>query len=350
MELSSNSKRSIRIYVLVAFLASLTNFVDIAANATGFQQMYLRLDRLKTSTTTGGTICAQPATTGTEAKVIIAFPTGFAVNSTAANWTTTTTNLPAGSTAWTGIGTASNVTGQVVTFPSGDLTVGTLYCFNFVGTSTLTTPAAAANSLKGNLVTQTSASVDMDQTFYGLSIITNDQIIVTATVPPIFIFTLDSNADTFPADLDPTIVNSTSGRLVTITTNSKGGWITWAKDSQQGLYSPTTNYKINTSGIVDATPSTVVAGTEGYVLDTNITLDAASGCTVNIDPEYNGAGVNQGGTFSANYQPIASCTGASPATANGDQISLIERATISGATPAGPDYADIITVVAAGNF
>lgn len=350
MVISAKSKRSIRLYVLVAFLASLANFVDVAANATGFQQMYLRLDRMATSTATGGTICAQPATTGTEAKVIITFPTGFTVNSTAANWTVTTTNLPAGSTAWPSIGTATNVTGQIVTFPSGDLTVGTLYCFNFVGTSTLTTPSSAGNSLKGNLVTQTSANAQMDQTYYGLSIITNDQIVVTATVPPIFIFTLDSNADTFPTDLDPTLVNSTSGRLVTITTNSKGGWITWAKDSQQGLYSTTTNYKINTSGTVDGAPSTLTAGTEGYVLDTNITLDAAAGCTVNIDPEYNGTGVTQGGTFSANYQPIASCTGASPATANGDQITLIERATISGATPAGPDYSDIITVVAAGNF
>ncbi len=350
MVFSSNSKRSIRIYVLVAFLASLTNFVDVAAYATGFQSMYLRLDRMATSTATGGTVCAQPATTGTEAKALLTFPTGFGVNTTATNWTTTTTNLPAGSTAWTGIGTATNVTGQVVTFPSGDLTVGTLYCFNFVGTSTLTTPASAGNSLKGNLVTQTAASAQMDQTYFGLSIITNDQITVTAVVPPIFIFTLDSNADTFPTDLDPTLVNSTSGRLVTITTNSKGGWITWAKDTQQGLFSPTTNYKINTSGTVDGTPSTVTPGTEGYVLDTNITLDAAGGCTVGIAAEYNGTGVNQGGTFSANYQPIASCTGASPATANGDQISLVERATISGSTPAGPDYADIITVVAAGNF
>jgi hypothetical protein len=350
VEFSSKSNRSIRVYAVIALLASLTNFVDIAAHATGFQQMYLRLDRLATSTTTGGLVCAQPTTTNTEAKVLLTFPTGFTVNGTAANWTVTTTNLPTGATAWTGITTATNVTGQVVTFGSGDLTVGTLYCFNFAASNTLTNPATAGNSLKGNIVTQTSGSVVMDQTYYGLSIISDDTITVTAVVPPIFIFTLDANADTFPSDLDPATVNSTAGRLVTITTNSKGGWITWAKDSQQGLYSSTTNYKINTSGTVDGTPSTVVPGAEGYVLDTNITLDAAGGCTVNIAGEYNGTGANQGGTFSSLYQPIASCTGASPATANGDQISLIERATIAGSTPAGGDYSDIITVVAAGNF
>jgi hypothetical protein len=31
-------------------------------------------------------------------------------------------------------------------------------------------------------------------------------------------------------------------------------------------------------------------------------------------------------------------------------ITLIERANIRGSTPAGTDYSDIITVVAAGNF
>lgn len=137
---------------------------------------------------------------------------------------------------------------------------------------------------------------------------------------------------------------------MSITTNSKGGWIAWAKDSQQGLYSATSNYKINTSGLIDGTPSTLAAGAEGYGLDTNITTDAAGGCTVSIAGEYNGVGTNQVGTFSANYQPIATCGGAAPATANGDQISLVERATISGSTPAAPDYSDIITVVAAGNF
>jgi hypothetical protein len=335
--------------MIVAIFASLTNFIDVGAHAAGFQQMYLRLDSMTAADTTGGLVCAQPASTATEAKVILTFPTGFTVNGTAANWTVSTAVIPTGSTAWTGIGTASSVTGQAVTFPSGDLTVGTLYCFTFTGTSTLTN-SATGNSLKGNIVTQTTASAQIDQTYYGLSIVSDDTITVTAVVPPIFIFTLDANADTFPTDLDPTLVNSTGGRLVTITTNAKGGWIAWAKDSEQGLFSPTTSYKINTSGSIDATPSTITAGTEGYVLDTNLTLDASGGCTLAIAAEYNGVGTTQGGTLSGAYQPISSCSGASPATANGDQITLIERATIAGNTAAGGDYADIITVVAAGNF
>jgi hypothetical protein len=279
----------------------------------GFQQSYLRLDRLKINTATGGTVCAQPATVGTEAKVVLTFPATYTVNTTAANWTTSVTNLPAGSTAWPSIGaTATSATSpaNVVTFASGDLTVATMYCFN----------------------------------------ITDDQIVVSAVVPPSFSFSLSGNNDAFTTNLDPASVISTTGKTVTITTNAKGGWIAWAKDSNQGLSSATTSYTIPTAGTVNGAPSTLSSGTEGYVLDTDLTTDAAGGCTLAIDAEYNGSGSNQGGTLSANFQPIAACTGASPATANGDVITLIERAAIAGATPAGTDYTDIITVVGAGNF
>lgn len=137
---------------------------------------------------------------------------------------------------------------------------------------------------------------------------------------------------------------------MTITTNAKGGWIAWAKDSSQGLASASASYTIPTAGTVNGAPNTLSAGTEGYVLDTDITTDAAGGCTVAIDAEYDGTTTSAGGTFSANYQPIAACTGAVPATANGDVITLIERVAIAGSTPAGSDYTDTITVVGAGNF
>lgn len=349
MVISPERIRSLKLYSAIAMLMFIIGAIGLPARGAVFGQTYVRLDRLKAATASSGMICAQPATIDTEGKIAITFPTGFTVNTTAANWTTTTTNIPAGATAWPGIGTASTVAGQVVTFPSGDLTVGTLYCFNFAGTNTLTN-GGVGNSQKGFVTSLTAADVTIDQTKYAVSIISDDQITVTATVPPIFVFTLASNADTFPGDLDPSVINSTSGVLVTITTNAKGGWIAWAKDSQQGLYSASVNYKINTLGTVDGAPTTLVAGTEAYQLDVNATLDAAGGCTLNSAAEYNGAAANQGGTFTSPFTPIASCTGASPATANGDQITLIERAAISGSTPAGTDYSDIITVVAAGNF
>ena len=325
----------------------------ILAAPPQFTQSYVRLDRMKATTTTGGTVCAQPSTTATEASVEITFPTqtgtDFVVNGTAANWTVTTTNLPAGSTAWPGINTATTVTGKTVTFPSNDLTVGTMYCFNFSGTNTLTN-GAAGNSLTGVLHTLTGGAAVIDETNYAVAIVTDDQIVVSAIVPPTFVFSLSGNTDTFPSNLDPANPKSTAGRTVSVTTNAKGGWIGWVKDSDQGLFSVAANYKIAASGSVDGTPSTIAANSEGYVLDADMTTDAAGGCTVTIDAEYNGVGVLSGGTLSANFQPFVACTGAAPATSNGDVVTLIERASIAGGTPAGSDYADTITVVAAGNF
>lgn len=350
MVIFSKRLRAIHLYTAMIVLAISANFVYLNVSAATFTQTFLRLDRMAATTTTGGMLCAMPATAGAETKILIQFPAGFTVNATALNWTVTTTNIQAGATAWPGIGTATTVAGQTVTFPSTDLTVGVLYCFNFSGTNTLTT-GVAGNSQKGYITSQTAASAVIDQTYYATSVITNDQITVTATVPPIFVFSLSGNADSFPADLDPTIVNSTTaGIFGTITTNAKGGWIAWAKDTQQGLFSASVNYKINTLGTVDGIPTTLTPGTEAYQLDVDIKVDVAGGCQIAIQAEYAGAGTNQGGTFTSPFTQIAQCSGTTPATSNGDQFTLIERATISGATPAGTDYSDIITVVAAGNF
>lgn len=359
-----SQRRSIRVIVATALvLSAVIQFLPETAEGA-FQQAYLRLDRMKVNTATGGLVCAKPNATGTEAKVVVTFPTTYTLNTTAANWTVSTasTDIPAGSTAWAGIGTASSVSNaaHTATFPSNDLTPGTLYCFAFAETNTLTTAAAAADSQQANIETQDSSNAAIDHTDIALANNTDDTITVTAVVPPSFILTLSGYTDTFATNLDPLSVVSTAGVTATVTTNAKGGWIAWAKDSEQGLHSASAGYTISTvgtlssgtfaSGIPDGTPSSLSAGTEGYVLDTDLTTDASGGCTLAIAAEYNGASTSAGGSVMGNYQPVASCTGVSPATANGDVITLIERAAISAATPAGSDYTDIITVVGAGNF
>ncbi len=338
------------VVVAVLVLSAFAPFIPSSA-AAGFQSAYVRLDRMQANTATSGMVCAQPATAGTAAKVILTFPSTYTLNTTAANWTVTTTNITSGATAWPGIGTATAIDNSLktATFPSTTLTVGTLYCFNFAGTNTLTTAAAAANSQQAAIETQTSGSATIDVSSIALANITSDQITVTAVVPPSFIFSLGGSADTFSSNLDPATVKSTAGVTASVTTNAKGGWIAWAKDSQQGLHSATASYTIPTTGVVGGGPYTLSPFSEGYVLNTSITTDAAGGCTVATAAQYTGGGT-QGGTFSANFQPIASCTGGSPGTSNGDVITLTERASISGATPASTDYSDIITVVAAGNF
>jgi hypothetical protein len=351
------------VIVAVLVLGAVAQFIPAGASATpSFTQAYVRLDRMHINTATGGLVCAKPATTATEDHVIVTFPSTYTLNTTAGNWTVSTADIPAGSTAWIGITTATSANNgtKAVSFDSGDLTVGTLYCFTFAATNTLTTAASAANSQQANIQTQDSGNAVIDFTYLALANNTDDRIVITAVVPPSFIFTLSAYADTFTGNLDPTTVVSTNGVTVTVTTNAKGGWIAWAKDQYQGLHSATTNYTIPTvgtlssgtyaSGVPDGTPSTLVGGTEGYVLDTDLTTDAGGGCTLAIASEYDGNTTAKGGSVMGNYQPIASCTGAAPATANGDVVTMIERAAISAVSPAGNDYTDTITVVGAGNF
>jgi hypothetical protein len=312
---------------------------------------------MSTSTTTGGTICEKPsAAAAGVAKVVVTFPSTYTVNTTNTNWTTSTTNLPTvggvASTAWPSIqanATSATSPANVVTWTSADLPLATVYyCFNFIGTSTLTTAAVAASSQQASIETQTSGAVAIDHTNIALANITSDLIVVSAVVPPTFIFTLGGNTDNFGGNLDPASIKSSAGKSVTVTTNAKGGWIAWAKDSQQGLHSANASYTIPSTGSLGAVAALTI-GTEGYVLDTRLTTTTV-GCTLAIDAGYAGNGTTSGGLFSANFQPIAACTGTVPATSNGAVITLMEHVAISGATPAANDYTDTITVVGAGNF
>jgi hypothetical protein len=327
------------------------------ANAAQFGKSFVRLDRLKATTATGGRVCVNPTTVATEASVQVTFPTtngtDYTVNPTAANWTTTTTGLDAGQTAWPGIGTATSVATKTVTFPSGDLTVGTLYCFNFAAVNTLTTSSAGASeTTQGTIVTQTSTPTTIDQSTYSESIITNDQVVISAVVPPSFNFVLSGNTDAFSTNLSTASTVSTGGKTVSITTNAASGWIVWAKDlnSKAGngaLQSATAgNYKIGGTTAPGVASHALTSGTEDYGLGTTITTDAAGGGVVSLDGAYDGTASKAGTLDPTQYRPIASATG----TANGDVINLAERATIAGQTPAANDYTDTMTVIGAGVF
>ncbi|HCU70901.1 MAG TPA: hypothetical protein DIC35_04105 [Candidatus Moranbacteria bacterium] len=344
------AKKISAINVLALLIAAVAPFVSFnETKAANLATAYVKLDRLRASTETGGTICARPTTASTEASVQITFPAGFVLNATAANWTTSTTNLPSGTSAWAGIGTATAVSGQVVTFPSGELAVGTTYCFNFSETSTLTN-GAAGNDQLGTISTRDGALSTIDSANYALSIVSDDQIVVSAVVPPIFSFALDGNADSFTGNLSSSSVTSTSGRTASIATNANNGWVTWVKSANSGLNSASISAAINTAGSLDDAP-TDVSGTTGYVLDVDVTTDSAQGVGVvsqaaGYGAEYNGVGANSGGTLSSTFQAIAASNG----TTGGDVLTLTERARVTAVQPAANDYTDTLTVIAAGRF
>ncbi len=328
-------------------------------SAANFQQLYVRLDRLHASVATTGLICANPGTTSAaNVDVQITFPTGFTVG-TAGNWAVSTGTLPPGATAWPGIGAATpTVLTQTVTFTyaaNQTLTAGTLYCFTWTNTAALTT-GTAGNDKTGTITSRTSGLTTIDSTSYALSLVSNDQIVITATVPATFSFALSGNSDTFTGNLSTTTV-STSGQTVSISTNAQDGWIAWVKSLNAGLNSAGTGASIASAGSYDDAP-TDLASTTGYVLDVDITTDSGTGTgTVSqsagtgaagdgYGAEYNGTNATSGGTLTTSFQPIA----ASDGTTGGDVLTLIERAKISAVQAAATDYTDTLTIVAAGRF
>jgi hypothetical protein len=192
------------IFLLLFFLSAGLFFKLPSAFASTFTSTSVRLDHSTANAALSGTVCAQPSSAddGTENKVIITFPSNFTISANASNWTTDTNNLPSGANLWPSIGiTATNVSGQSVTFSSADLTLNALYCFNFTGSSSTT--GNTGNDKIGTVTTKNSSNTTIDSTTYAVSILASNQIGISATVPPTMTYlpiSIESttNGDNFP--------------------------------------------------------------------------------------------------------------------------------------------------------
>ena len=350
------------------------------AQAAAFTNATVRIDRLIATTATGGRVCIVPSTAATENKLIVRFPTtaatDFVVNTTAANWTTNST-FESGFTYNGGAvsampitgNVASSVTGKDVTFTlSTDLVVGTSYCFNFSATNTLTTSSAgAAVSVFAYVETQTAASAQIDKSFWGVTIVSNDTVTVTAVVAPYFTMALNGSTDTFATNLSPTSINTSNGnRTVQVDTNGLNGWIMWVKGTNFNTVTDTGSNPANrhgaltsvtaggyaisnntTNSLNSASHAFVGAGPEDYGLATTINTDAAGGGTVSLNAAYNGTVAGNAGVIdSTQYRSIATANG----TSAGDILNLRMLVTITASTPPGADYTDTLTYVGAGQF
>lgn len=327
------------------FSALIPVFLNRAANAASLSSVSVRFDKMKISTPTTGTVCAKPTSTATEADVQVVFPTGYTVSTTVGNWTvnTTNTNWPTGGTAWIGINTATAASGQTVTFPSGDLTAGTLYCFNWTNTTALSISGSASSSNSGSVTTRTSVPVAIDTSPFSTASIADDQIVVTASVPQSFSFALSANTDSLGTLSSGSITSSPTPRTATVNTNAKNGWMIWAKDSNTGLSSALASKTI--ASTTPGTNSTISAAAEGY--NTGITSSQVGGSgTITVATPFVGGVSGKGGGLDTTLRTLASSNG----TADTAVITLTNNATIGVLTPAATDYTDTITVVGAGLF
>ncbi|MDR3583282.1 MAG: hypothetical protein P4L62_02900 [Candidatus Pacebacteria bacterium] len=343
----------LNIVSLIALLVLPMVYFTQKAQAGNLVQTMVRFDRLAAATATGGTVCVKPTTITTVAKVVVTFPSDFVLNTTAANWTADTTSnasWPTGAVAWpatfTSPASAVDNVGKTVTFsPVGNLPSNTtLYCFNFTGTSTLTTGAAGPNKA-GSVQTQTSGGSPLDTGNYAAQIVANDQVQINGTVLPTFSFTLSATTANFPATgIANTTTQTTANPTVTIATNARNGWITWVKDGNNGLLSSSsTGANIPTAGAVGSNHDlSTMSATGGFGLG----VLATAGPTVVPEYSASSAGGTTVGTLSSSFRPVVT----SSTFATNDVITLYPRAIASTTQAPATDYADLLTVVAAGQF
>ena len=314
------------------------------ANAASLTQVEVRFDRMKISTPTTGTVCAKPASAATETTARVTYPTGYTLG-VAGTFTVSTVNLgwPTGGTAWPGIATATNVAGQVVTFPSGDLVVGTLYCFNWTNSAAVTVKSTATTSNSGTVETYSAGPTLVDNSPFSTASIADDQIIVTASVPQAFSFSLSGNTDALGSLSSGSVASSPIPRTVTVNTNAANGWHVWARDSNTGLTSAAASKTI--ASTTPGVNSTLVAGTEGY--NTGVTSANGGGVgTIAVTAPFVGGSAGRGGGLNTAFSILASADG----TATNHVLTLTNNVAVAGATPSGIDYTDTITVVGAGSF
>ncbi len=122
----------------------------------------------------------------TEDQVAVTISNLWTISSVASSYTVSTSGLPSGITAWPGIGTAVQKSGQTVVFPSGDLSVGITYGFYITGgiTNNPSTQGSSSEYIWQLETRQGGSQVDLVDIV--VPVVSNDQIVVTGQVlPPI---------------------------------------------------------------------------------------------------------------------------------------------------------------------
>ena len=366
--------RSARAYLvaLTLLIPALSIVLTQTASAASLTSGMVRFDRMNASQATTGTVCATPnATVQTEAAVAVTFPTGYTLGAYT-TWSvgTTTTGWPSGAAAWPGItapSAANQLSGQTVQFTSTDLTVSTLYCFNWTNSAAMAIKSSATNPNTG-VITTCSASANCAGTGTGggtganldtISWATSsvaatctgvgcDQILVSATVTPSFSFALSTNAAAL-GTLSAGGPSAATAVNATVSTNASHGWQIWGADlggGSAGLHSPTASKTIAYSPAAGGAVATLSTGVEGY----NLGAGTASGTTctgVVTDTLFASGGTSyRGGGLDGTLRSLAAATGV----ANACALPLTVNASISAITPAATDYAGTMTIVAAGSF
>ncbi|MFA5413204.1 MAG: hypothetical protein WC348_01545 [Patescibacteria group bacterium] len=361
MKRKISNKKIIQITVVSMIL--FTVFPLLSVHAAALSSITDTLTRLKASTVSNHTIkFVQLTGVAAGQKVKVTFPTGFAMGTV----DYTDVDLAEGSTnncssavftdkvlaaAPTGATWGAVVAGQVLTFTSDTDTITADRCVLVeVGTNATSGGAGdqqVTNSTAGNdklmaIATTTAADAEIDAGTLALSIISEDQVTVTATVNATFTFTISSSSCAL-GTLSTSNVQTCSVTLTT-STNAVGGYTTTVVGTATGAELVHANL---TDNIDNATGIEVNAGSEEFGIGT-------SDSGVDIVTESDCAGADGGAAADAeSIDTVGDNTAASVASAagpvSGDATTACFAASIAGSTVAG-SYTATTTFISTGTF
>lgn len=243
-----------------------------------------------------------------------------------------TANVP-GAPAASGSGTTITFSGITA------YTSGTSYCVVLTSSTAVTNPTAGTEAATLTAGTDAADALQVD-------IISNDQVVVSATVPASYTLALSGNTDSL-GTLASGSVSTSTGVTATVNTNAKNGWFLFGSDSNTGLTSASQSKTI--ASTTPGSNTTLSAGTEGYVTglpSAGITQGGGVGVTSATTAYTAAATTGRGSGLNTSENTLASSTG----TASGAIVTVKEYAAITALTPAAADYSDTITLVGAGSF
>ena len=339
-------------FLFVSAALLLSFLLPDLASAAQMSQAGLRLGRLGNGASTGNDLLVTfklGNITGVNS-IKITFPVGFTIATNASIVVNNSTfpNTPASITGAPGATSGSSVAGsRTISVPITSPTAGTLYGFT-IPTGIITNPSTLGqyNPAVESEATGTPVETTTTPVYITGASADKDQIAITASVSPSFSFSLSANADTVPA-ADASTIQTSAGVNMSVATNSTLGYTAYIKSGGSKLHSTATNGDI-TTGTFNASPDTFTPGTTNYGLvpSTGTAATTFSG-SLSYDPEYVIADGTHAGAFnSTNFSSFVSRNGFT----SGDTVNLKERVAVSNSVPYASDYADTLTVVAAGNF
>ncbi len=228
--------------------------------------------------------------------------------------------------------TCSQTNDQIEITGVNNLAATTKYCVTITdtGTGDLGTPTTATTGLI--IVTTNNTTTDVDSGTLAVDIVTNEQVVVSATVEPSITFTLGANTANL-GTLSTGAINTASSSIQTGTNASSGFSTTVYEDN---------NLRIDASHDIDDVTGDVDLGSEEYGMSTTdsgqtIETDTEGNCNTSPNPKVATA-------ITATAQTVAGATGPVDET-----NSFCLAASISSTTTAGA-YSHTLTFVTTGLF